>query len=144
MSKAGWGTKRVCSGCGTRFYDLGNDPVVCPKCFRKMDPAAPYKPKRGRREKKKEKEASSKNLKNIAALVEKNKALPKEEPLNLRSFSGLDDIEEVDDSEDDIEELAELDDVEAGDDLDEEGVIAFDTQDAPLIDTEEDDDEDEE
>lgn len=32
MAKPEWGTKRVCGSCGTRFYDLHREPVVCPKC----------------------------------------------------------------------------------------------------------------
>ena len=26
------GTKRICQSCGTKFYDLGRTPIVCPKC----------------------------------------------------------------------------------------------------------------
>ncbi len=32
MAKPEWGTKRQCSKCGARFYDLGNDPIICPAC----------------------------------------------------------------------------------------------------------------
>ncbi len=32
MAKPEWGTKRLCWSCGTRFYDLNREPVVCPKC----------------------------------------------------------------------------------------------------------------
>ncbi len=32
MARPEWGTKRVCGSCGTRFYDLDREPVVCPKC----------------------------------------------------------------------------------------------------------------
>lgn len=32
MSKAERGTKRVCQGCGAKFYDLNRDPIVCPVC----------------------------------------------------------------------------------------------------------------
>lgn len=32
MPKAEWGTKRLCPHCGTRFYDLNNDPMTCPAC----------------------------------------------------------------------------------------------------------------
>ena len=32
MAKPELGTKRLCSGCGAKFYDLGKDPIVCPKC----------------------------------------------------------------------------------------------------------------
>ncbi|HET9150071.1 MAG TPA: TIGR02300 family protein [Alphaproteobacteria bacterium] len=32
MSKAEWGTKRICGECGTRYYDMRRDPPTCPKC----------------------------------------------------------------------------------------------------------------
>ena len=32
MSKPEWGEKRECPKCGSRFYDLKRDPVICPKC----------------------------------------------------------------------------------------------------------------
>lgn len=32
MAKPEWGTKRVCQSCGSRFYDLGRSPIVCPSC----------------------------------------------------------------------------------------------------------------
>ena len=32
MSKPVRGTKRVCPGCGARFYDLNRTPIVCPVC----------------------------------------------------------------------------------------------------------------
>ena len=32
MVKPEWGTKRVCPGCGVRFYDLRRRPIVCPGC----------------------------------------------------------------------------------------------------------------
>ncbi len=32
MAKPALGTKRICSGCEAKFYDLGKDPIVCPTC----------------------------------------------------------------------------------------------------------------
>ncbi len=32
MAKPELGTKRICVSCTTRFYDLGKQPAVCPKC----------------------------------------------------------------------------------------------------------------
>ena len=32
MAKAELGTKRECPSCGTRYYDLGKEPPVCPRC----------------------------------------------------------------------------------------------------------------
>jgi uncharacterized protein (TIGR02300 family) len=34
------GTKRHCSGCGARFYDLNKNPIVCPKCHTVLELAA--------------------------------------------------------------------------------------------------------
>jgi uncharacterized protein (TIGR02300 family) len=38
--KALRGTKRVCTTCETRFYDLLRDPIVCPSCGAHYTPAA--------------------------------------------------------------------------------------------------------
>jgi uncharacterized protein (TIGR02300 family) len=32
VAKAELGTKRLCSNCGAKFYDLKKDPIHCPKC----------------------------------------------------------------------------------------------------------------
>ncbi|MFQ5625107.1 MAG: TIGR02300 family protein [Methyloligellaceae bacterium] len=32
MTKQKRGTKRLCESCGSKYYDLGRDPVVCPLC----------------------------------------------------------------------------------------------------------------
>ena len=32
MSKAARGTKRICKGCGAKFYDLNKEPITCPLC----------------------------------------------------------------------------------------------------------------
>lgn len=32
MANPALGTKRICSGCAAKFYDLGRDPIVCPTC----------------------------------------------------------------------------------------------------------------
>ncbi len=40
MAKLELGTKRLCSGCGGKFYDLNKDPIVCPKCHTVMPLAA--------------------------------------------------------------------------------------------------------
>ena len=40
MAKPEWGTKRICHGCGARFYDLNRDPIICPKCGTEFDPEA--------------------------------------------------------------------------------------------------------
>jgi len=32
VAKPELGTKRLCGHCGTKFYDLSKNPIVCPKC----------------------------------------------------------------------------------------------------------------
>ncbi len=32
MAKPELGTKRLCTSCGTKYYDLGRTPILCPKC----------------------------------------------------------------------------------------------------------------
>ncbi|MDH7797850.1 MULTISPECIES: TIGR02300 family protein [unclassified Beijerinckia] len=32
MAKPDLGGKRQCQSCGTKFFDLNHDPIICPKC----------------------------------------------------------------------------------------------------------------
>ena len=32
MTKPELGTKRVCTSCSARYYDLNKPPIICPKC----------------------------------------------------------------------------------------------------------------
>src|SRR5258708_29310671 len=48
LAKPEWGNKRICPSCGTRYYDLLRDPVVCPKCSTPFDPEAFLKSRRAR------------------------------------------------------------------------------------------------
>lgn len=38
MAEKEWGIKRVCLGCGTRFYDFNKSPIICPLCESVFDP----------------------------------------------------------------------------------------------------------
>ena len=48
VAKPEWGTKRICPSCGTRYYDLLREPVLCPKCSTPYDPEAFLKSRRAR------------------------------------------------------------------------------------------------
>lgn len=37
MDRDEWGTKRICQGCGTKFYDFGRFPILCPSCGAMFD-----------------------------------------------------------------------------------------------------------
>lgn len=39
-ARAARGTKRTCTSCGERFYDLDRTPIVCPECNFAHDPSA--------------------------------------------------------------------------------------------------------
>ena len=38
MAKAKLGTKRTCTSCGLRYYDLNQTPITCPRCNAEFDP----------------------------------------------------------------------------------------------------------
>src|SRR5262252_6565606 len=45
VAKPELGTKRLCTNCGAKFYDLNKDPIVCPKCHTALElVAAPRRP----------------------------------------------------------------------------------------------------
>jgi len=48
VAKPALGTKRICSGCEAKFYDLGKDPIVCPTCETVYVVAKPELPRGGR------------------------------------------------------------------------------------------------
>jgi uncharacterized protein (TIGR02300 family) len=40
VAKPELGTKRLCTNCGAKFYDLSKDPIVCPKCHSAVEIAS--------------------------------------------------------------------------------------------------------
>ena len=48
MAKPEWGIKRTCQGCGTHFYDLHREPIICPKCGAELKPQRQLRPPRNR------------------------------------------------------------------------------------------------
>jgi len=48
LAKPEWGTKRICPSCGTRYYDLLRDPIICPRCSTPFDPEAFLRARRAR------------------------------------------------------------------------------------------------
>lgn len=37
LKKEEWGIKRICQGCGTKFYDFNKNPIICPACGSTFD-----------------------------------------------------------------------------------------------------------
>ncbi len=110
------GLKRICTSCGTRFYDMDKRPILCPSCGVEFSGDAKLKARRTR------------------ALVEDTAARPVEEEAPEKDVEiigrdadvvGLEDVEEDngDESDDDAEigaDLEELDELDDDEDLEEE------------------------
>ena len=48
MAKAKLGTKRSCTSCGLRYYDLNKTPITCPSCNAEFDPESLLKTRKSR------------------------------------------------------------------------------------------------
>jgi uncharacterized protein (TIGR02300 family) len=98
LAKPEWGTKRICPSCGTRYYDMMRDPIVCPKCSTPFDSEAFLRARRAR----------------PAAPVEKEL-----EPVGTEELDTELDTEDAEAAEEEEEEEA----VEASDEEEEEELI---------------------
>ena len=114
MAKPEWGTKRICPSCGTRYYDMIRDPIVCPKCSTPFDPEAFLKSRRSRPAPPIEKELEPVGAEEIDADVETEEAEPAEEgeegvPLeeNEEDEELIEDASELGEDEDDMAEVIE-------------------------------------
>ncbi|MEN8237524.1 MAG: FYDLN acid domain-containing protein [Pseudomonadota bacterium] len=43
MTKSEWGEKRNCGSCQATFYDMQQNPIICPKCSTEFKASAPRK-----------------------------------------------------------------------------------------------------
>jgi uncharacterized protein (TIGR02300 family) len=103
VAKPEWGTKRICQNCGSRFYDLQHDRIICPKCHTEFDPEAFLKTRRARTVAAVEKEVAP------VAVAEADPELELEEPEAVEDEDAVaaeDGAEEED--EDLIEDASEL------------------------------------
>jgi uncharacterized protein (TIGR02300 family) len=105
VAKLEWGTKRICTSCAARFYDLKRDPIVCPKCGAFFEPEQLVRLKRSR------------------SAPEPKKVEPaKAEATGDEAIEATADDAEAedvgDDDEDDDNVLEDASDLSGGDDLD--------------------------
>jgi uncharacterized protein (TIGR02300 family) len=105
LAKPEWGTKRICPNCGTRYYDLMRDPVVCPKCSTPFDPEAFLRARRTRPAAPVEKELAPVGADEIDADLETEEVETSEEEEEEESVP-LEEGEEED--EEMIEDASEL------------------------------------
>ncbi|MGB0683868.1 MAG: TIGR02300 family protein [Magnetovibrionaceae bacterium] len=114
MAKPEWGQKRNCQSCGAPFYDLGRNPIICPKCGSEFRPETILKSRR----------PAPVADKAPKPAEEKKEAAEEDENLLIENDDD-DDVEiEDDDSDDLIEDTSDLDEddgdigVDAGSDDD--------------------------
>lgn len=111
------GMKRICTSCGTRFYDFNNRPVICPNCQTEFTGEVKAKSRRGR-----------------AAASEDEGQVGK--PQKARGGKVEDQSDDDDDLEDDDDMVVSLDDVDEMDDDDDDelGALGLDDDDDDDID----------
>lgn len=106
MANPDLGTKRTCTSCGARFYDLGKMPVECPKCEAKFIPEVLLPSKETAAEPK------------PAEPVMEEKKKKEEDDVEVVSLEEVDEPDGDDSDEDD--EMAAIADVDLGDDDDDD------------------------
>src|SRR3954451_21890418 len=115
VAKPEWGSKRICPNCGTRYYDLMRDPVICPKCSTPFDPEAFRKSRRTRPAPVVEKELepvgadeldTELETEDADAADEEEEAVPLEET-EEEDEELLEDASELGEDEDDMAEVIE-------------------------------------
>src|SRR5579872_7525024 len=115
LAKPEWGTKRICPSCGTRYYDLLREQVVCPKCSTPYDPEAFLKARRARPAAPVEKELApvgdeiDADAEEVEA-AEDEEALPLAEGEEEEDEELIEDASELGEDEDDMAEV--IDNVE--------------------------------
>jgi uncharacterized protein (TIGR02300 family) len=98
VAKPEWGSKRLCTSCGARFYDLQRDPILCPKCGAQHDPLANVRQFRSRST------AEAKVAKPAPAAAEP----AEEDDDDLPDDADLDEMDDEEEDDDMIEDASEL------------------------------------
>ncbi len=111
------GLKRICMGCGTRFYDFNKRPIVCPSCKAEFLIEVKTKARRGRA-------ANDEAVKVVPVPVAKE--ADEEEIAENSDTVSLEEVEEGE-SDDDLDDAGleideDLDD-DLDDDIDEEETV---------------------
>lgn len=100
MAKPEWGTKRTCTHCGARFYDLNKRPIICPKCEGENEAEVAPKLRRSK---------DSKVAKPTKAIIEADEA--EDETSDTDDDTDVDDEDVMEDTNDlgeDDEDMAEV------------------------------------
>jgi uncharacterized protein (TIGR02300 family) len=114
VAKLEWGSKRVCQGCGTKFYDMKRDPILCPGCGVQLDPETVLRARRA-------KPGAAPKAAKVVAVKEPDK----EDDLDVVEKNGEKLLDDDDLTDDDLPD-DNLDDDELADDGDLSDVVIVD------------------
>lgn len=113
------GLKRICASCGTKFYDFGKLPVICPSCNAEFTGEVQVKSRRSR-------SSIVPDTVKRDEIEAKNKMSAIDEDDDTISLDDLDegdddfdndlDIDDMDDSDDDLSDLGGDIDIDVDDD----------------------------
>ena len=103
------GFKRICTSCGTRFYDFGKRPIICPNCSNEFSLDVKTRGRKGRNSAVEAEEAPAKTESKVKPIGK-----DKEEDTEVgEEFVSLDELEEIEKGDDD-------EDLDLDDDLDDD------------------------
>jgi uncharacterized protein (TIGR02300 family) len=122
FTMANRGLKRICASCGTKFYDMGKFPIICPNCGAEFDGAVEVKSRRSRST------IAPDTVKRDEIEAKNREAMEEDDTVSLDDIDenddddlddDLDDMHDLDDNADDDDDLSDLDgdiDVDIDDD----------------------------
>jgi len=106
LAKPEWGTKRQCTSCGARFYDLMKPEIACPKCGTVYDPEAATKSRRSRPAAEKAAAAREPVVEEVEVPAEAAEA-PAEGEAEEEDEALIEDTSDLGEDEDDMAEVIE-------------------------------------
>ncbi|GGF02497.1 TIGR02300 family protein [Stappia taiwanensis] len=101
MAKPELGTKRLCGGCGAKYYDLNRNPITCPKCGAVFQLAQSVRPAKASKAAATEEDEDLETEEDGAELVSLEEADAEAEGDSAVTLDGDDDDEIADNAADD-------------------------------------------
>ncbi len=120
MAKPELGTKRICPNCGSKYYDLNRDPIVCPRCGTQFEATARVRPATAVADEEDDVELDTESKAEFVPLEEADQEESDTGAVTVDSDDNVDDDDDADDA------FLEPDEDEEGDDV---GAIIGDVDD---------------
>ncbi|MDE2578156.1 MAG: TIGR02300 family protein [Hyphomicrobiales bacterium] len=123
MAKPELGAKRQCQSCGTKFFDMNKDPILCPKCGAHFVVVAPVSRAAARAAAAEDEEAETSNDAELVSLEDADGAESKEaggdDDIEIEGEEGGDDDTFLEEDEEDGDDVSGL--IDGDIESDEEG-----------------------